>query len=175
MQPAGDWELSIENGTGLVAELKDFTVLTRGRMFGPQPGDRADRVEEIIFPTEAAGRVLHGTTGGYSDKEALSCAGITTAGAPDHYYEFTLSEAKRVDLQVSAAFDAVLELRSGKCADGGAAVDCDDNGWAGKNPALLDQDLGAGTYCVIVDGVYDDSGAPILIHTGEYDLFVTLE
>ena len=43
----------------------------------------------------------------------------------------------------------------------------------GKNPIIMDEALAAGTYCVIVDGVYDATPDPDVAHNGTYDLFIT--
>ena len=91
---------------------------------------------------------------------------------------FTLPAAKTVDVKVVGSFDSVVEVRQGTCAATPVVVKgCNDNGFAGKNPALTGLSLTAGTYCVIVDGKFDDNGTPAnpaddKIYDGEYDLFI---
>jgi len=187
VQPGGDWTLELQNDTGLTGELTQFRVLTVGRLAGVPLGHRADRAETIALASETTGRVVHGTTLGLPDDADLDCAATHAAdldgdgindGAPDRFYEFTIPEpGNTVDLSLMASFGAALELRQGACEDGGAVLACDDDGGFGPHPAISGQVLSPGTYCVVVDGVYDDGGtaadpADDVLPGGPFDLFI---
>jgi hypothetical protein len=106
------------------------------------------------------------TTGTGNDAD-LSCA--ATGVAPDYWYELTLPANNTLTLQVDAEFDSAIELTTGDCLNRTSPV-CDDDSWFGKKSAIVDVALGAGTYCIVIDGV----GAGPAIHQGRFDLFVSL-
>ncbi|MBN2359020.1 MAG: VCBS repeat-containing protein [Deltaproteobacteria bacterium] len=182
VQPAGDWVLGIDNATGQVAELADYAIITRGRLYGPQRGDRADMPEQIVLSPGSTGRLLHGDKAGYRDSAELSCAATHADrdgdgagdGPPDHFYSFALPAANTVDISVLAAFDVVLELRQGLCA-GETVLACADDSGGKQHAASINRALDAGSYCIVVDGKYDDNGTPgdpadDIINDGPYQL-----
>ncbi len=156
VQPTGDWTMQVVNETDAKARLKNLVVHTMGRLYGPQPGDRADRAENLT-PGDFnwTGRVVLGSTLGYSKKEELSCIG--SGDMPDRYYEFTLEEDNTLNaLSVVGAFDSAVEIRSGSCGDVVYTVKgCDYNSFWGPNARLENIFMDAGTYCIIVDGRKD--------------------
>lgn len=179
LQPTGYWSLAVRNDSGQVGELVDFAVHTRGRLHGPQPGDRPSNAEPLwLWPLgerASAARLVMGTTLGYGDHATLDCA--ATAGSPDHFYDLTVGEPLRLSASALASFDAALELRAGPCAGAQPeSLTCDDNGGHGRSPRLPEHALEPGSYCLIVDGVFDVGELEVQggerVHSGEYHLTV---
>lgn len=103
------------------------------------------------------GHDVQSTTVGAGDRFATECAGRdpSPTGA-DRVFRIDLAARSRVRLVLSApTFDAALALRK-SCTDsvgvsGGAQLACERNSGHGHR-AIIDRDLAAGTYWVVVDG-----------------------
>ncbi len=174
VQPTGDWTVTITNDTSEAAEVKSISIHTLGRLVGPGIGGRSDVPERLNDSRGASwtGRVVRGSTLGYADNEDLSCA--TTSGSPDRYYQISIRDNVTLErLSVVGSFDSAVELRSGACsASSYTTIACNDDGggvggW-GQNPRIIDQALGLGTYCIVVDGVTSSGN----VSQGEYYLYL---
>lgn len=87
------------------------------------------------------------------------------AGSPDATFSLTLSERKRVQLSTEgSSFDTVISLHEGAC-DGLSEIECNDDNGSGGVWSLVDTELDAGTYLIVVDG-WGGSSA------GDYELEV---
>jgi hypothetical protein len=184
-QPRGDWIVRIDNAGTEVPLLEDVAVLTHGSYFSRTVGWQADVPRPLTFASgRTAAQALGTSTLGHPDSTGLSCAttGGTADGSGDGWHELTLPAANDLmEVRASADFDAVLELRQGTCASLGAVLACNDNGYAtGRDPRLQwpgGLALGAGVYCIVVDGRYDDNASPgdptdDVRHAGDYGLTV---
>jgi len=96
---------------------------------------------------------VSGTTVGFADDYVPDCQG--NSSAPDVVYTFTIPQAIHLSVQTDGLFDSVLYLRD-DCA--AADLFCNDDGGPGLG-SLLEADLAAGTYYLIVDAYTTNSGA----------------
>ena len=168
-QPTGDWVLEADVGAGVVATLRDLRVITHGAFVLPQPGSSAKHPRPVAFAVGATGRALRDTTLGATDSVDLTCA-ATGGGQPDRFFEGTLPVATHVTVQLSAGFDAAVEIRSGTCGQNGPVRNCGTGRSARLGPLAMD----AGPFCIIVDGVDRGLvGGQPRIHSGGFDLFVS--
>jgi hypothetical protein len=162
-QPTDDWTLLADIGPGATGTLRRFRVITRGAFVQAKPGFGAERPRPLRFPFGATGRALRDSTLGGNDTVDFTCGQARTgAGQPERWFEGELAEATDLRLQVSAGFDAALQLRAGRCADRGAVRGCA----AGRAARIDGVTLDAGPFCVVVDGV---SGRGV--QSGPFDLF----
>lgn len=168
-QPEGVWRLRVENPAGVTAVLRDFEVQVHGvYQQGTARGRTLASATPLRLLSGQQGVYVRSSTLGARDRGTLGCVdtqGVSqTSGPGERYFEFTLPAARTVSLDVLAAFDAAIELRAGACALAGAVYQCSDNpSPSHRNPRLVPESLGAGTYCVVVDGVdggtFANSGA----------------
>ncbi len=78
-----------------------------------------------LFPTSACTPVIGDVTGATQTLPAASCTGINGTADDDVWYRFTATfTSHRIEVQGSAGFDAVIDLRSGAC--NGTTVRCTD-------------------------------------------------
>jgi len=93
--------------------------------------------------------------------------GCGSSGGKDRTFYLHLRGDADVTLATEgSAFDTVLYVRSGTCADG-AEVECDDDGGSG-NDSLIERMLTAGDYFIIVDGFRSSA-------SGDFTLTVTVD
>jgi hypothetical protein len=167
VQPAGEWKLRIDNGTGQDAELRDLSVTLRTSFVVPPVGASPARPQPVVLPSGTSGRVLSGSTLRDSGDTDLTCA--TTSASPDHAFELTLPAANTITARVDAEFDAAVEIFSGSCDARSTIVGgCDTSGWLGAKPEVDALSVSAGTHCIVVDGEGAD------INQGRFDLFLLL-
>ncbi len=163
---AGTWRLVVDNQTGKTAEILAASLSMRAAFAGPRDGERADRATILSDLDYTAGVWAAGDTSGRTDKVSLSCA--VTGGSPDQMFELTVPKTVQVDLRVSAAFKAALEVWNGPCDDADSEPLACDDGFMGFSPRLEELRLIPGSYCVIVDGLKEGGR----IHGGPFELSV---
>jgi len=150
VMPSGYWALEVTNDTDTAGELTGFTVSTLGRVYGPFLGDRGDHALTIRWDSaELGARVMRDTLIGYTNLASMSCE--VGSIAPDHHYDFTLTQTRKVTVEVVASYDSVVELRNGPCSATTGVVACNDN-WVGSNSRVVAADQPPGDFCAIVDG-----------------------
>jgi len=94
-------------------------------------------------------------------------------GPGEYWYEFTLSQSETANLSAIADFNAGIEIRTGPCATAQSVVACDHNVGSTNVLSLANLNLNAGTYCLVVDGVYD----PVTDarHNGKFEISLQIE
>lgn len=98
-------------------------VLPLVSMAQPANNDCAGAIE--LFPSSACNAVTGDVAGATQSIAATSCTGINGAADDDVWYRFTATATShRIEVQGSAQFDAVIDLRSGGC--NGTQVRCTD-------------------------------------------------
>jgi cysteine-rich repeat protein len=97
-----------------------------------------------------AGGVFTGTTAGAGDDFTGGCG---DTGGADVVYSFTLAAPSDVFITtVGTAFDSVVYLRPGSCTATNTGCQDDYRAPVSDDGVLIADNLGAGTYYVIVDG-----------------------
>jgi hypothetical protein len=115
-----------------------------------------DRAAKLWGPT------VTGTTDGlHNDFPSQSCQSDATGNDVAFALELPVPVATLTIDSNGTTFDTVLSLRNAACA---AELACDDDGGDGTQSLLTKTNLAAGTYAVILDGFFDDSGA-YTVHT----------
>jgi cysteine-rich repeat protein len=127
------------------------------------------------------------TTASTDQVPAAECDTFNSGGAPDHIWQFTLTETRDVTIEITTAtpFDAVLRLMAAPCdqtteiKEYNGADGCSDSGVAGEGELLGYSALPAGTYYVVIDGydatevgayTFTVSAAPTTCGDGTIDL-----
>ncbi|MGE0786862.1 MAG: putative metal-binding motif-containing protein [Sandaracinaceae bacterium] len=111
------------------------------------------------------GGIFTGTTIGAIPDYPASCG--SGAGSPDSVFELVLSSSRHVTATTEgSAYDTVLHLHQDMCT--GSERACNDDAHVGTLTSLVDSNLTAGTYYLIVDGFGTAS-------SGAYTLDVRVE
>ena len=120
----------------------------------------ADDCEAPVAIPEAGGRFIGNTSNSFPDfSGGCDVGGQADGGAPDQMLELTLSEPRRVILDMQGSgYETMLSVREGQFCPG---VELERACAAGYWPSrsYLDLDLQAGRYFVQIDGYNGDSGA----------------
>ena len=108
----------------------------------PANDDCAGAIE--LFPASGCAPTFGDVTNATQSIPAVSCTGINGTADDDVWYRFTATFAShRIEVQGSAGFNAVIELRSGPC--NGATIRCTDLAPTGVAEWLTPTGLGVGT------------------------------
>jgi len=123
----------------------------------PEPEAPATIEDEALRAAERAcrqatrlrpGREVSASTSGADSLFTASCA--ERAASPEKLYRLRITRRSRVRLAVSSEYDAAIHVRS-DCADPASEVACNDDHEDNRH-ALVEQELGPGTYTVFVAG-----------------------
>jgi hypothetical protein len=108
------------------------------------PNDKPDGAE----PITTAGRI-EATLANATDDLTASCG---STGGRDLFYELIVPEQQVVYVDtIDSAFDGVLSIHAGPCAQAPAQLACANDPCGGRTHAQLGRSLAAGTYCLVVD------------------------
>jgi hypothetical protein len=135
--PAGDYVLVVDGGTA-VSGTYTLDVRTSAAIFPPD-NDSCSTAMEL---TSGSAMFSGDTRAAVNDFTAVCAAGA----AGDAVYHLAVTTPQEVALQLSANFDAALELTEGTCGST-TAVDCQLG-----SSALIRQVLPVGDYYLWVDG-----------------------
>jgi cysteine-rich repeat protein len=107
----------------------------------------------VITPTPGASINYTGSTCAAANNWSYACPSSGTAAAGgDVVYEFTLTAAMDVTINLTGTYNAALFLRRGGTSCPGTASAGADCGMAGSVSAISVPALAVGTYWIIVDG-----------------------
>lgn len=124
---------------------------------GPPPNDNCGGAIALI-PGPGCSPTAADATGATNSLPAATCGGFQGNADDDVWFSFTATAANHtVQVQGSAGFDAVLDLRSGGCASS-STVACADNEGPGGTESLVANGLTIGSNYFI--RVYDFGAAP---------------
>jgi hypothetical protein len=151
---AGTYFLWVDSETEATA---DFTLSLR---FEPTPApDACLSAMSVVADPEL---VMTGDVSALADDFASTCGG---AGLPDAVYALTLSQTRRVRLDVTGlgGFLPVVSVRSA-CSDAASEVGCAALADASGTAVLELPALGAGTWFVIIDGLEGTTPGRFSLH-----------
>lgn len=151
--PPGEYRVLLASARGSDASIAAFT-----RPALPVTTVRADGCA-APWPIPATGGRFAGDTSTATADFAASCdaLGQPPGGAPDELLELTLTERRRVVLDMSgSSYTTLLSVRRGTCPGVEVEQGCST---AGASQAFRDLVLDAGRYFVQIDGFGGSSGA----------------
>jgi len=151
--PAGEYRVVVGDTLGQVGSL---TTLVRPASAPIRVG-AADTCAEAVDVPPGGGFFTGDTTGKAANfNAACDRGGAPEGGAPDQVLRLSLSETKRVVLDMTGStYTTLLDIRSGASCPGQEVKDACFVGFDGGR-SFLDRTLPAGTYWIVVDG-YDTS------------------
>lgn len=164
--PAGNYRVVSESAQGSSVSVAAFTRPA----VAPTLVALADTCETALVIPETGGRFI-GNTAQTNADHAATCDRSTVAGngAPDQVLSLTLSEARRVIMDMrGSSYKTLLEVRRGpQCPGETVRYGCAPS--LGFGVSYLDLDLEAGQYYVYVDGYDGDKGPWQLdVFTGKF-------
>lgn len=151
--PVGQYHLFVDGATH--SDIGDFELSLSAT---PVVNDACPDAVDV-----SVGGVWYGSTDNLTDHYAASCG----SGAPglEAVFFFTLTQPRHVNVSMAAPSYgySVLYLQT-ECGNPATEVACVDD-WSIWTPGTIDMNLGAGTYYLFVDGIYDN-------YHGDYELAV---
>jgi hypothetical protein len=110
-----------------------------------------------------------------SDERGSTRGGASSFGArcgnggpgPDQAYALELARPARVRMRMQSEFDGLLSLR-GRCAAAESELACSDDSASGQ--PLLNAELAAGSYTVIVDGAARNEGGDYVLQLEQAEI-----
>ena len=134
---------------GIIEECGEASYCRRGACLLRGEGDTCESATQL----EAVTQTVRGTLSeGYEDSRSGSCAGA----GPERFYTFTL-EAPNHLRAIADGFDTVLYLQRGAPCEPELELACNDDGSPNTDlGSVLDLDLEAGTYTLVLDSFTQD-------------------
>lgn len=145
--PGRTYDLTVgtsQSRDGLTLRYLTLPAAVRGAVSGNNSCGRA-----AVVPAE--GGLFTGTTSNGDRVLSSSCGGIACLGGRRVYHRLTLAAPRRVVVSTyGSSFDTLLQVLSGDCPGRAVEDGCSDN--AMGNAAMVDVNLAAGSYVIVVAG-----------------------